>query len=432
MPIDAQVAHAVLRRLGLELAGGADERDERQVDVERVLAPDVLAQLADRLEERQALDVADRAADLDEHDVDVLGDGADAVLDLVGDVRDDLDGAPEVVAAALLLDDRQVDLPGRPVVVPGRDLIGEALVVPEVEVGLGAVVGDVDLAVLVRAHRPGVDVDVGVELLQGDLVAVALEQRADRGGGEALAERRHDAAGDEDVLDGPGWPGFRIHDDVAHVSLRAPSLSCDELPDAFEVVRRVDADRVVVRFDGLDADAVLEGPQLLEGFGLLERRRREPCERQQALAPIDVQPDVAPRRRGGAVLAHVRDRRAREVERVAVAIDDHLRDVRVAVVRRVFDEAPQRAHAQRGFGGERRHGLVDHRRLDERLIALDVHDQIAVHAWRRPRRADPFRSGGWPTSSARRRRTRARRRRCARRRSPRSRRATERASLARR
>ena len=67
----AQVAHAVLRRLGLQLAGGADERHQRQVDVERVVAADVLAQLADGLEERQALDVADRAADLDEHDVDV-------------------------------------------------------------------------------------------------------------------------------------------------------------------------------------------------------------------------------------------------------------------------------------------------------------------------------------------------------------------------
>ena len=58
----------------------------------------------------------------------------------------------------------------------------------EVEVGFGAVVGDVDLAVLVRAHRPGIDVDVRVELLQRDLVAVALEQRANRGGRQALAQ----------------------------------------------------------------------------------------------------------------------------------------------------------------------------------------------------------------------------------------------------
>ena len=71
----AQVADAVLRRLGLELARGADERHECQVDVERVLAADVLAQLADGLDERQALDVADGPADLDQDDVDVLRDG---------------------------------------------------------------------------------------------------------------------------------------------------------------------------------------------------------------------------------------------------------------------------------------------------------------------------------------------------------------------
>ena len=38
---------------------------------DRVLAAGVLAELAHRLEERQALDVADRAADLDDHHVGV-------------------------------------------------------------------------------------------------------------------------------------------------------------------------------------------------------------------------------------------------------------------------------------------------------------------------------------------------------------------------
>ena len=67
-----QLLHRVLGRLGLELARGLDERHQREVDVDHVLAPDVLLQLADRLEERQALDVADRAADLDDLDVHVL------------------------------------------------------------------------------------------------------------------------------------------------------------------------------------------------------------------------------------------------------------------------------------------------------------------------------------------------------------------------
>ena len=73
--------------------------------------PDVLAHLADGLQERQRLDVADRAADLHDDHVraPVAGDPPDALLDLVGDVGDDLDRAAEVVAAALLGDDRLVD-----------------------------------------------------------------------------------------------------------------------------------------------------------------------------------------------------------------------------------------------------------------------------------------------------------------------------------
>ena len=123
-----------------------------------------------------------------------------ARLDLVGDVRDDLHRAAEIVAAALLLDDGVVDAPGGDVGVALHELVDEALVVAQVEVGLGAVLGDEHLAVLVGAHRAGVDVDVGVELLVGDLEAARLEEAPERGRRDALAEPRHHAAGDEDVL----------------------------------------------------------------------------------------------------------------------------------------------------------------------------------------------------------------------------------------
>ena len=59
---------------------------------------------------------------------------------------------------------------------------------PDVQVGLGAVLGDEDLAVLEGAHRPGVDVDVRVELLHLDLEAARFQQAAERGCGDALAE----------------------------------------------------------------------------------------------------------------------------------------------------------------------------------------------------------------------------------------------------
>ena len=221
----AQLVDRVLRRLRLQLAGVADVGHERQVD-EHALAPaDVDRELADRLEERQRLDVAHRAADLGDDDVDVarLGDEADALLDLVGDVRDDLDGAAEVVAAALAADDRVVD-PARGDVGRARRVRrGEALVVAEVEVGLRAVLGDEDLAVLVGRHRARVDVDVRVELLQADGEPARDEQPADRGRGDPLAERGDDAAGDEDE---PGLAGGVRHDALSRVSLGGEGRAC--------------------------------------------------------------------------------------------------------------------------------------------------------------------------------------------------------------
>ena len=70
----------------------------------------------------------------------------------------------------------------------------------EVEVGFGSVLGDVDLAVLIGAHGAWVDVDVGIELLSGDLETSRLEESAERRGGYSLAETRDDASGHKDIF----------------------------------------------------------------------------------------------------------------------------------------------------------------------------------------------------------------------------------------
>lgn len=202
--LDADVAQRrdrVLGRLGLELTGRADVGEQRDVHDEDVVAADLVADLAHGLQERQRLDVADGAADLGDDDVDVVGrHPPDAVLDLVGDVRDDLHGVTEVLAAPLLGDDLRVDLAGGDV---GRAVevdVEETLVVTDVQVGLGAVVGDEHLAVLEGVHRARVDVQVRVELLHRDPQTARLEQRTQAGGRQALAEGRSDTPGDEDVL----------------------------------------------------------------------------------------------------------------------------------------------------------------------------------------------------------------------------------------
>ncbi len=169
------------------------------MDEAALAARQFLAQLADGFEERQAFDIADRAADLDQDEIGVAGIGQDELLDLVGDVRHHLNGRTQVVAATLLFDDVGVDASGRDVVGLGGVDTGEAFIVAEIEIGFGAVVSNEDLAVLVRAHRARIDVKIRVELAQADLEAARLKQRAEGRRGEPLAKRRDHPTSDEDV-----------------------------------------------------------------------------------------------------------------------------------------------------------------------------------------------------------------------------------------
>ena len=111
-----------------------------------------------------------------------------AALDFVGDVRDDLDGLAEVIAAALFGENGFVDAASGPVIVAGQLGVGEALVVAQVEVGLRPVFGHENFAVLKGAHRAGIDVQVRIAFLDGDFETATFEETTDGGSCNALAE----------------------------------------------------------------------------------------------------------------------------------------------------------------------------------------------------------------------------------------------------
>ena len=80
--LDTDAQHfldAVLRGLGLQLAGGGDEGNQRDVHEQRVVAAELEAHLADGFEEGKRFDVADGAADFDDDDVDAVGDFLECV-----------------------------------------------------------------------------------------------------------------------------------------------------------------------------------------------------------------------------------------------------------------------------------------------------------------------------------------------------------------
>src|SRR5436305_5902156 len=161
---------------------------------DRVLASDVMPHLSDCLEERLRLDVTDRATDFHDDDVVFRTDAANCGFDLVGDVGNDLYGGSEIFAAPLFRDDVEVDASGRDVVRLRQRAIDEALVMPEIEVGFGAVIGDEYFAGLERRHRTGTDVEVGIELETGDAQSALDQQSPQRCRGDAFAERGNHAS----------------------------------------------------------------------------------------------------------------------------------------------------------------------------------------------------------------------------------------------
>src|SRR5262249_27274405 len=142
----------MLRRLRLLLVGRFEIGHEREMNVKAVFLANIERELADRLQKRLTLDVANRAANLCDDHVNIrpcrLSQG---FLDLVSDMRNDLHSLPKELTAALFIDDRKVNLPGGVVRMAIERRIGEAFVMAEIEIGLAAVVKDIDLAMLVRA-----------------------------------------------------------------------------------------------------------------------------------------------------------------------------------------------------------------------------------------------------------------------------------------
>ena len=188
----------MLGGLALEFAAAGDLDDQRHMDEEHVAPGPLRVHLADRLQEGLGLDVAHGAADLGDDHVHILGGhGVDPALDLVGDMGDDLDRSAQIVAPALPVQNGPVDLAGGDGGVAGEVLVHEPLIVTQIQIRLGAVVGDKDFSVLIGAHGAGVHIDIGVELLVAHPQAPLLEQTAQGCGADALAQSGDHAAGDE-------------------------------------------------------------------------------------------------------------------------------------------------------------------------------------------------------------------------------------------
>ena len=87
-------------------------------------------------------------------------------------MRHDLDGSAKIISTAFLGNDGVINSAGRIVIVLGQRQRRVAFIVTEIQIRLGAVIGHIDFAMLIGIHRPGVDIDIRIQLQEGDLQAL--------------------------------------------------------------------------------------------------------------------------------------------------------------------------------------------------------------------------------------------------------------------
>jgi hypothetical protein len=118
---------------------------------------------------------------------------------------------------------------------------------------------------------------------------------------------------------------------------------------------------------------VLERPQLLQPLHPLEGTHRKTGIGEQEFAPVHIQPQMFVMN-AAATLACKRNRTAGKINRVAGQIGHHFDDVRIADLARIFDDLHERGHGNIGIVQQRQRRGIDRGRIDQRLVALDVHD----------------------------------------------------------
>ena len=115
-----------------------------------VFSAHFIAELPDGFQKGKTFDIADCAADFHDGNIETCGRLPDKILDFVGNVRNDLHGFTQVVAASFFGDDGIINLPGCQIVALPHAGGSKSFVMAQIQIGFRSVVGHENFAVLER------------------------------------------------------------------------------------------------------------------------------------------------------------------------------------------------------------------------------------------------------------------------------------------
>ena len=158
----AQLLDRMLGGLCFDFTCRGDVRNQGEVHQQCPGSAQLQFQLPNGLEERLALNITCGPANFYNSHISAVRPLDHPSLDLIRDMGNDLYRPAKVIPAPLFAQHRVVDPAGGEIVALGHCRPGEALVVAQIQVCFGAILGNKHLTVLKRTHGAGVNVDVGI------------------------------------------------------------------------------------------------------------------------------------------------------------------------------------------------------------------------------------------------------------------------------
>ena len=140
-----------------------------------------MANLAGCLNKGLAFNITDGAANFGDDDIGswlFVRLEAHAPLNLIGDMGNHLDSVTQVFATPFLANHFLVYLAGCHVGGLRQVDIEKAFVVPNVQIGLGAIIGDEHFTMLERVHGAGIHVQIRIQFLHHNPQSAAGKQVA--------------------------------------------------------------------------------------------------------------------------------------------------------------------------------------------------------------------------------------------------------------
>ena len=159
------------------------------MDAQAVL-PEFPSQLAHAFNKWERFNVTDSTPYLGDYEIKVAGIAEQhyVTFNLISYVRYYLHGFAKIVTAALFIYYTLVYSSGSYIVGLGCVDISEALIVPEVEIGLMSINSNIALAVLIWVECAWVDIDIRVKLLYCDAIPPGFKQAGKRCGNNSFSE----------------------------------------------------------------------------------------------------------------------------------------------------------------------------------------------------------------------------------------------------